>query len=408
MSRPVTVLLVTDEPDLVAEWRAVEASADTPRLLAHTAAGPRDAVRIAASQEPDLVLLALATPPAELADLAAELADAAPRAALVGVLDRRTFASGDAESEFVVAATRAGCCDFLRRPLSSADVAACLRRVLRGARVGGGSGPAPGRITCFVSNKGGVGKTTLAVNVACELARRAPGRVLLVDAALQLGLCATMLDLEPAVTLHDVVAQIDRLDATLLRELTVRHECGLDLLAAPGDAVAAAAVREDHVSRVLAVARSAYDHVIVDTFPILDGIAIAAFDRADAVWLVVAPTVPAVLGTERLQGLLAEIGVEPARQRLVVNTSVPPHGGGLSARDVATRLLRDVDVVVPFTRAAVAANDTGRPVVLGASRWSGFRRRLVELADLVAMPTAARVPATPGHAAVDAAAEAES
>ena len=402
MSRPVTVLLVTDEPDLVAEWRAAEASADLPRLLTHTAAGVRDAVRLAASQEPDVVLLGLSAPANALADLTAELADAAPRAALVAVLDRRTFASGDAESEFLVAATRAGCCDFLRRPLSSADVAACLRRVLRGGRLQAVRGAANGRITCFVSNKGGVGKTTLAVNVACELARRVPGRVLLVDAALQLGLCATMLDLEPAVTLHDVVAQIDRLDATLLRELTVRHECGLDLLAAPGDAVAAAAVREDHVSRVLAVARSAYDHVVVDTFPILDGIAIAAFDRADAVWQVVAPTVPAVLGAERLQALLAEVGVEPARQHIVVNTSVPPHGGSLSARDVATRLARDVDVVVPFARAAVAANDSGRPVVLSASRWSGFRRRIEELADLVAASPVASDARAASPAVVDA------
>ena len=94
---------------------------------------------------------------------------------------------------------------------------------------------------------------------------------------------------------------------------------------------------------VLAVARGAYDHVIVDTFPLLDGIAIATFDRADQVWQVVAPTVPNVLGAERFNELLLGVGVERERQRIVLNTSVPKHTGQLTPQDVATRLDRDLD-----------------------------------------------------------------
>ena len=198
-----------------------------------------------------------------------------------------------------------------------------------------------------------------------------------------------MLDLEPTVTMHDVVTQIDRLDATLLRELTVPHASGLDLLAAPGNAVEAAGVREEHISRMLAVARGAYDHVIVDTFPLLDGIAIATFDRADQVWQVVAPTVPNVLGAERFNELLLGVGVERERQRIVLNTSVPKHTGQLTPQDVATRLDRDLDVVIPFARAAVAACNTGVPVVLSAGRLHPFRRRVAELASLVSTPAAA-------------------
>ncbi len=52
---------------------------------------------------------------------------------------------------------------------------------------------------------------------------------------------------------------------TLLRELTVAHNSGVDLLAAPGDALEAAKIREEHLSRMLAIARTAYDHIIVDT-----------------------------------------------------------------------------------------------------------------------------------------------
>ncbi|MEM7201553.1 MAG: AAA family ATPase [Planctomycetota bacterium] len=385
MARPLTVLLAADDPDLTTEWQAAEAGTEL-RLLPHVATTARDAVALARQRQPDVVCLAMSNGLAGLDELASELQEAAPMAALLGVLDRRQFDSGDAESAYVVAATRAGVRDFLRRPLSSGELSACLERLSDGERRRASAPSTPGRVVCFVSNKGGVGKTTLAVNVACALGRRAPGRVLLVDAALQLGLCATMLDLETPVTMQDVIEQIDRLDGTLLRELTMAHESGLHLLAAPNTAIDAAAVREDHLSRILGVARTAYDFVVVDTFPILDGIAIAAFDRADEVWQVVAPIVPTVLGAERLLGMLEEIGVERERQRLVVNVAVPAHASRLSARDVATRLDRPVDVVVPFSRAAVSACNSGRPVALTGSRWNGFRRRIGTLADLIAEP----------------------
>lgn len=389
MSRPISVLLVSDDPDLVTEWRAAERGLDQLRLQAQSAATPREALHRARSQHPDVVLLAPQAPLEDIEEFVAELLQAAPGAVPIGVLDRRQFDSGDAESAFLVSATRAGVRDFLRRPLSTAEMTACLERLVQGGRQRGERQSQAGRVTCFIGNKGGIGKTTMAVNVACELARRHPQRVLLVDASLQLGLCAPMLDLEPRVTMYDVVAQIERLDATLLRELTVAHDCGLELLASPGDAVEAAAVEEDHLSRILAVARAAYDYVVVDTFPIVDGIAIAVFDRADEVWQVIAPTVPTVLGAERLHGVLEGVGVERARQRLVINVSVPPHSGQLSAGDIATRLDREVDVVVPFTRAAVSACNSGQPVVLGNARWSPFRRRIGEIADLIEQDHAA-------------------
>src|SRR5207244_3924871 len=81
--------------------------------------------------------------------------------------------------------------DFLRRPLSSADLGQLLDRLGRRSM----AAPAPlGKVVFFIGNKGGVGKSTVALNVACGLAVRHPDRVLLIDASLQMGVCATMLD----------------------------------------------------------------------------------------------------------------------------------------------------------------------------------------------------------------------
>jgi Flp pilus assembly CpaE family ATPase len=74
--------------------------------------------------------------------------------------------------------------------------------------------PSLGRIVAFESNKGGVGKSTLAVNIACGLAERHPDRVLLVDASFQMGACASMLDLQPPTSMADAHRERQRLDTT--------------------------------------------------------------------------------------------------------------------------------------------------------------------------------------------------
>ena len=389
MIRPLSVLLLAETPDLVAEWRDATAPLVEPRPLVHTAPNAARLVAEARNRAPDLVVVPLPQGHDQLHRLAQELRAAAPNAALLGCVDRSAFASGDAEADHLLVALRLGFADVLRRPLSRDELTASLARIVPG-RTPAPAASAKGLVTSFVSNKGGVGKTTLAVNLACELAQRAPHRVLLVDAALQLGLCAAMLDIVPHATLTDVVGQLDRLDATLLRQFTVEHESGLHLLAGPPDAVAAARVDEQHLARVLGVARETFDHVVVDTFPILDAIALAVLDRSDLVFQVVAPTVPAVLGATQLLKVLEQVGVETARQRLIVNGAIPPHAGALQPRDVADRLGRAVDLVVPFSRAAVTACNTGRPVVRSIARWRSFRRSLRSLADLV---VAERAPA---------------
>ena len=139
--------------------------------------------------------------------------------------------------------------DFLRRPLSTTELRAVLDRLF--SRQAGAAAPAAqGRVAAFVSNKGGVGKSTLSVNVACGLALRHPDEVLLIDTSLQVGTCAMLLDLKPTTSIVDAIRERDRLDETLLRHLTLRHGSGLRLLAAPVDALEGAEVDDEAISRI--------------------------------------------------------------------------------------------------------------------------------------------------------------
>jgi pilus assembly protein CpaE len=238
-----------------------------------------------------------------------------------------------------------------------------------------------GKVVSFVSNKGGVGKSTLAVNVACGLAKQFPRRVLLIDASLQMGVCASLLDLRPATTLTDAVRQRQRLDATLLRQLATPHASGLDLLAAPKDAVEAGEVDDEVMARILTLARRSYDVVVVDSFPLVDRVMMTVLDLSDRVYLVLESMVPTVLGGAKLCQLLDTLGIARGKQRVVLNRYAR-FSGNLKPADVAERLGRDVDFVVPFEKKLLVATNLGQPLVGRVGRWfSRFGRVMHTLID---------------------------
>lgn len=391
MTANVRILLVGADRNLRGEFAEALAGVADVAGVVQTADSPAAAAESARSRRPDLILFDLTDDLKAVRHLVDDLHAAAPGAPVAAAFRPEVF--GDAsEAAFFIEAVRAGVQDFLRRPLSSADVGQLIRRLRRPDL------PARprdrGTVVSFVSNKGGVGKSTLAVSTACLLGARHPGRVLLVDASLQMGVCAALLNLRPPTTLHDAVREWDRLDETLIRRLAVPHPCGVHLLAAPADAEEAAAVVDGVVSRVVSLARRAYDVVVVDTFPLLDRVVLAVLDTSDRVNIVLEGVVPTVIGAAQLVKLFDRFGFPADRQRVVVNRFQSGAAGPTPA-DIAARIGRAVDHVVPYTRKIVAAANLGEPYALHASTWWGFGKAVRKLAaDLPRVP-APEAPARP-------------
>ena len=181
-------------------------------------------------------------------------------------------------------------------------------------------------------------------DILCRLSQKKGRQVVLVcgqvegDASLQFGVCASMLDLDPASTLADAAREVDRLDPVLLRSLCSAHHSGLHVLAAPPDAVEAARVTELSLARILRVARNAYDYVVVDTFPMIDGCAISILDASDLVYVVLGSMVPVVQGGAPFLKVLHRLGVPDGVRRVVLNEGQPSFRGRLKATDVAQNL----------------------------------------------------------------------
>jgi pilus assembly protein CpaE len=380
VDKTLQFLVVGPDPALHQEFGSALRRLNDLQAVTHVASDGRQGVEAARSRQPDVVFVEMTRDPRALKTFAEEVAVGSPDSIVVGVYRREVLGGDASEGGVIIDALRSRVRDFMRRPLSSTELQDVLdRHLLRTAPRLATSG----KVVAFVSNKGGVGKSTLSLNVACALAERHPDRVLLVDASLQLGVCASMLDLEPETSIVDAVREVDRLDETLLRQLTVAHPCGLRLLAAPADAIEAAPITDAAIARILTLARRTFDYVVVDTFPMLDSVALTVLDLSDLVHVVVSPSVPHVIGATRFLAVLDRLAIPRARQSVVLNHHFPGVAGALERSDIEARLDREIAHVFPYRRRLLVAMNVGRPYVLGTSHWMGFGKSMSRLVGQV-------------------------
>lgn len=378
VDRNLRTLLVASDRALEDEFQSALSRLPGRQGAVYFADTYGEAVDVARRRQPNLVLIAVDRDPSEVAGLSRALRDLLPLAGIAAAFPSGGLEQDRSGSATIIGLLRAQVQDFLQRPLSATELRDVLNRLF--ARVAGGDAASTGRVMALVGNKGGVGRSTLAVNVACALALRYPDDVLLIDASLQLGSCAMLLDLQPTTTIVDAIRERDRLDRTLLRHLSLRHASGLRLLAAPADALEGAEVTDEAIARIVNLASRSFPYVIVDTCPLVDSVLMAVLDLCDAALVVTQGTAPAVAGIARLLPVLDGLGLPASRQRLVVNYNYKPFLGNLRPSDIGARLDRAVDYVVPYDRRVLESVNSGVPRILRARRWERFGRAISRMA----------------------------
>ena len=224
------------------------------------------------------------------------------------------------------------------------------------------------RTVAVYSPKGGVGTTTIAMNIGIAAVARRPDKVVLVDLALQFGGVATLLNLEPKQTLADVVRDEPSMrEPELLRTYAMRHDSGLHVLAAPAGPEAAESVTPAHVTQILRTLLEGYDMVVVDAGSTLDERALTIFEAAEAVILPVTPEIAALKAMHALLEYLGESGSVGLKSTFVLNNLFARDI--LKLRDVESFLGSKVAVELPYDAFLYlkAANE-GVPIVTGAPR----------------------------------------
>src|SRR5258705_1930793 len=353
------------------------------------------AIRDGPARRPDLVI-------ADLREARAGGPDGPP-ARMVETLARTfseaaVFVTGPSVSaDFVIEVIRAGAVEFLRRPVQGGDLAAALEKLLRIRRP---TQPVarPGRITSVFSAKRGLGVTAVATNLAVCLAERAPGRTILIDLDTRQSDVATFLNLRSTYSVLDALENPDRLDASFLQGLVVRHASGLVVLPGP-TRIERTQFSAEQVQTMLEVVRSQFDHVVLDLRHDLDPGTVAALEVSDSVLFLTSLTVSALRSAAAGLAAFRHLGVTPHRGKLVIMREGTAEAVTLKHANDTLGLPIHWPTPSDYPT-AVSAINSGEPVVTASPR-SKIARNLRELAGgLFPKPGAAARPAAGRSAAL--------
>lgn len=290
-------------------------------------------------------------------------------------------------ADFVIKAIRAGALEFLHRPVERPELFAALEKI---GRVRRGSPPTQrsARVTSVFSTKGGLGASTLAINLAVCLAERHGGATLLVELDTRPSDVATFLDLRPTYSIIDALESLDRMDETFLQGLLAKHESGLWVLPGPSR-MERSPINAEGVQGLLEILKSHFDHIVLDLRHDLDRPTVVALEASEAILFLTCLNVAALRSGAAGLAAFRQLGIDPKNVRGVVMRD----GTG---SDVTMKHAREVLDIPLFWRTpndyatVVRAINHGRPLVKAAPR----SKIATSLRDLAEALTRAGAPAT--------------
>jgi pilus assembly protein CpaE len=335
---------------------------------------PDRALLEAPERRPDILILEV---PAQLGrdgapGLVEQVAKTLPETALV-------VTGGDVSGELVLRVLRAGAMEYLGRPVDRADLEAALEKVSRVRRT---AAPARrmGRTVSVYSPKGGVGVTTVAINLAVCLAERSD-RTLLMELDTRNSDLATFLDLRPTYSVLDAFENIERLDESFLRGILVRHASGLWVLPGP-QRMERTPIQAEWVRAGLEIVRSHFDHIVLDLRHDMDPGTIAALEASDLILFLTTLNVSALRSGNAALAAFRHLGIDLQRVKVVVMRE--DTGEDVTVKHARETLGLPVYWKTPSDYPEVIASiNGGRPVVT-ASPKSKIAKNLRTLAELIA------------------------
>jgi pilus assembly protein CpaE len=269
--------------------------------------------------------------------------------------------SANQDPQNIINVMKAGATEYLVEPVSERTFVNAVEEVR--ARLANAGRLAQGNIYSFISAKGGVGATVLAVNSAAALAIADKKAIALMDLSLQSGDASVLLDLVPQTTILDISQNIHRLDVAFLRGVMISHKTGLSFLAAPQNPEDADDIRSDDVAKILDLARRLHDHIVVDCPSMhVNERSIEVFRRSDKIFVVTDMSVPAIRNTVRLIKLIRKLGINGDKIEIVINRFIKD--GVVSISEIEKNLDKPVYWMAPndFTDIVTSIN-RGVPLV---------------------------------------------
>jgi pilus assembly protein CpaE len=260
---------------------------------------------------PEVVLIELTREPEIPLAFAAQVHRVRPSAAIIA-----TSATHQPSPQLLMQAMRSGVREFLPQPIDPELLRETLERLIKAQ---GLEAAGEEKLIAILGSKGGVGTTTIAVNLAAQMAKLTGKRIALLDFGRPIGHVSLLLDLKPRFSVRDVVESIDRLDSHLLGGLLTEHKSGLQILAGASDPDEWLRISVSTLARVVNVAQAGFDFVLADLGTVYSSEWAALLRMTRQIVMVAETDVPALWTLERHLNTMASYGLAAERFRIVVN-----------------------------------------------------------------------------------------
>ena len=376
MPDQIRVLVVDDIPetrDHLTKLLGFESDID----VVGSAASGREALEMAVRLHPDVVLMDINMPDMDGITATEQLSLAVPAAAVV-------MMSVQGEADYLRRSMLAGAREFLVKPFSSDELTASIRQVSARERdkqsrmaatpaaTSGGSGKVAGGergsglVVAVFSPKGGVGRTTVAVNLAVAAATELGQRVVIMDGSFQFGDVGVLLNLNPkSKSIADLVPEIEAAGGEIesIDTFVINHTSGVRVLLAPPTPEMAELVTASGVRKVLETLRATHDLVVVDCTAFFNDTTLAILDAADVILTMLSLEITSIKNMRLFLEVAEQLGYESGKVRLVLNRA--DSALGIRVADVEHSIGRKVDeTIVSDGRSVVYALNRGVPFFL--------------------------------------------
>jgi pilus assembly protein CpaE len=322
---------------------------------------------------PDIGVVCVDSDPEKAVKLIGDLRERSPECHIIVV-------SSSTDGQLILKAMRAGAKEFVTAPVKIEDLMQALDRI-GSSRFGSGAGKQRGcTVIAIAGATGGVGSTSLAVNLGCSLAQDAQNSVALVDLDLSLGDADVFLDTIPDYTLVDVAQNIGRLDITLLKRSLTKHASGLYLLPRPVQLQDTQLITPDDLQRVFGLLKATFTHLIIDCSKGYNALDMVALEVATHTLLVTQLDLPCLRNVVRLMMSFDELQEIKDKVKIVVNR-VGLDNGQISLKKAQETIGREIFWQLPNDyRVMVEVRNNGVPLIEQAPR-AAITQAIVSLGE---------------------------
>lgn len=252
--------------------------------------------------------------------------------------------------------------------------------------------PTNAKIVTVFAGKGGCGKSVVATNLAVALAANGARRVCLIDLDLQFGDVGIMLQMAPERSIADAIPMVGRLDTDGVRSLLTHYRAGVDTLLAPTTPAEGDQVTREVITELLAVARTMFDYIVVDTPSFFSYQVLSALDVTDWYVPIVVPDLPTLKSVRLTLDMFDMLQYPREKVRTLLNRS--DSQVGLSHGDVEQAIGTEIDIRMPSSRDVPVSVNKGMPLVIDHPVHP-VSVAIRALADLIAGVTPAEVAPAP-------------